>query len=374
MDSFLSAIRRNDIQTVKRLAEDKNFNPGAQNNLALKIALQMNRLEIAKFLLSNKKINPSAEKNFALRYSVQEGRTEIVEILLADPRIDPSSKNSEAVEIAAFSGKLEILRILLQDPRVKLNNHALGYAAEHGHIDVVRVLLDDPRVVPEYDNNYALRGASESGNGDIVRLLLSDPRVVPNANILINAVQQEDIETVRLLLSQYNIDPSHRDNEAIISSNYEIAELLLQHPKVNPGAQRDKALTFAVENDDLELVKLFLSSPLIGRFSHADALQFARGAGYRDMIKLLEDDLKKYPTYEIRRCRINLDNQIRALEIKIQELEEEEENILSSYNIISIQSNYSNIFEEMLTAVSHDTGAMINKLKRELERLKSKQC
>ena len=56
-------------------------------------------------------------------------------------------------------------------------NEALVIAVDHEEIEVIKMLLRDPQVDPTYEKNTAFNLACRSGNMDIVKLFISDRRV-----------------------------------------------------------------------------------------------------------------------------------------------------------------------------------------------------
>lgn len=97
-------------------------------------------------------------------------------------------------------------------------------ACKNGELEIVRGLLSNPQVDPSAYNNHAIHSASLKGHIEVVRLLLNDPRVDPSAfkNLAIRWASGEGhLEVVRLLLSDPRVDPSALDNRAIQrASNY----------------------------------------------------------------------------------------------------------------------------------------------------------
>ena len=49
---------------------------------------------------------------------------------------------------------------------------------EEGHIEVVQLLLQDSRVDPSAKNNRAILAASQNGHTKVVQLLIADERVI----------------------------------------------------------------------------------------------------------------------------------------------------------------------------------------------------
>ena len=84
-----------------------------------------------------------------------------------------------------------------------MNNEFIN-AVETGNIDKVRLLLENPEIDPATNNNEAIRVASGRGHTEVVRMLLADPRTNPasNNNYPIRlASKNGHTEIVKLLLA-----------------------------------------------------------------------------------------------------------------------------------------------------------------------------
>jgi hypothetical protein len=91
--------------------------------------------------------------------------------------------------------------------------------------------------------NLTMRHAVEDGDVEVVKLLLNDERVDPGANdnylikyACTKTEQDNTLEIVRLLLNDSRVDPSADENFAILFAIYkgsiEIVKLLLLQPKL----------------------------------------------------------------------------------------------------------------------------------------------
>ena len=95
-------------------------------------------------------------------------------------------------------------------------------AIENNDIKNVKLLLNHPKVNPSDKDNWAIRYASIEGHYDIIKLLLNNNRVNPAA---INnwAIRYASIEghydIVKLLLNDHRVNPADLNNLAIIYSS-----------------------------------------------------------------------------------------------------------------------------------------------------------
>ena len=171
---LLDAIKRDDLEVVRKLLEDPRVDPTVNDNWAIQVASDNGHLEVVRLLLADPRVDPSADDNWAIRQASENDHLEVVRLLLADPRVDPSVDDNWVIRQASENGQTEIVRLLLADPRVDpsdKDNWAIRRASENGQTEVVRLLLADPRVDPSDKDNYALRQANLGGHFEVVRLL-----------------------------------------------------------------------------------------------------------------------------------------------------------------------------------------------------------
>ena len=206
-------IEHNDIQTLNYVL-DRNMDPSANDNEAIRFASREGHLEIVERLLKDPRVDPGSSYNWAIREASREGHLEVVERLLKDPRVDPGSSYNWAIREAISNDHPAVVERLLQDRRVNPsvdNNYAIRWASMNGHLSVVDKLLQDQRVDPRVENNYAIRAASYYGHLDVVDRLLKDPRVDPSAlgNEAIRwASANGHLAVVKRLLQDPRVDPS----------------------------------------------------------------------------------------------------------------------------------------------------------------------
>jgi hypothetical protein len=119
-------------------------------------------------------------------------------------------------------------------------------ACEYGSLDAVKLLVNDYAIDISARENEALNEASSSGHDDIVKYIISHPEFNPerSSRALISA--SDNLDVVQLLLSDPRFDPSLRNNQAIIDlscrGNGETVKLLLADPRVDPSDQDNRAI------------------------------------------------------------------------------------------------------------------------------------
>ena len=93
-------------------------------------------------------------------------------------------------------------------------------AVKDNDIKNVKLLLNDSMVDPSAADNYAIRWASYKGQLDVVKLLLNDPRVDPsdsNNQAIRVASDQGHIDVVKLLWKNKKIKDSFKMDDSALS-------------------------------------------------------------------------------------------------------------------------------------------------------------
>ena len=205
-------------------------------------------------------------KTTALFASVEKENVKIVKFLLSFPNIDvnafPMNKHS-ALHLAVEKGNIEIVKLLLTKEDIDVNKYCI-YELDRNGVYLERKEKKTPLYL-----------AVEKENIEIVKLLISHPNIDINANCIyeheiydneinineINnkimtmlhfAVDKKNIELIKLLLSNPNIDI---DNKYISTKKlYDYStknEKIIEETKIT-------ALQFTIEHKNKEIIKLFL--------------------------------------------------------------------------------------------------------------------
>ena len=112
-----------------------------------------------------------------------------------------------------------------------------------------------------------------------------------------DAMRNNNIKKVELLLKNKDVDPSINDNQAIIYASsvgyiiLDIIKLLLNDPRVDPSENNNQAIKAASENGYTNVVKLLLQHPRVDPSSNNNyAINHAAYQGHFDVVKLLLKD------------------------------------------------------------------------------------
>jgi hypothetical protein len=133
-----------------------------------------------------------------------------------------------------------------------------------------------------------------SDNTEEVRRLLADPQVVPSEFAFQEACHRGYTRVVSLLLKDGRVNPGADNNKALMYAvqfkRTEVVRLLLSDPRVDPAADGNKALKYAIQfSRHPETVQLLLSDP---RVNPVDHYHLALVFGNREILNLLDNDLR----------------------------------------------------------------------------------
>lgn len=327
MDASLKAIRTNNISAVKRFLDEPQTIPTL--HMVIQTAIRRGNIEIVKMILNSNHLDPSFDDNFLIKEASKGGYAEIVGILLSDSRVDPTVENNLPIRVAVENSRLETVKLLLNDERVNAGA----------------------------DNNFSINIAIRYNFTKITLLLLSNP----------------------------NVDPSTVNNvyESIKNCNIDILSALIADSRVNPGIQEDKALEKACKKGYCNMVKILLSSPLVGEYRDKclkKTQEITRNifinyenSYYQSIINYLYIDLLLYPTYEIRRHNLPIDTEIEILQNKYFETENEHNMIEEKFIAISTSDIHNSIPELLLSIVLQNSQKSLNDLMTKIKNLEKQK-
>jgi len=109
------------------------------------------------------------------------------------------------------------------------------------------------------------------------------------------AIYNNDIEKVKILLQDKRIDPSVKNYAIRLTASrgqVEIVKLLLEDPRVDPTVENDQAIRYAAANGHTEVVKVFLQDKRVDPSTdNNEAIRWAANNGHTEVVKvLLQDD------------------------------------------------------------------------------------
>lgn len=118
-------------------------------------------------------VDPSVGENSAIRFASLQGLTSAVEKLLQDSRVDPSALNNQAILNATINDNYEIVGLLMQDSRVNAQE-AFNIACKQNKYKIAKLLYNSGKIVATEEN---LIDAIRNNYVDIVKLLMNDKRI-----------------------------------------------------------------------------------------------------------------------------------------------------------------------------------------------------
>lgn len=291
---------------------DADINIKSSYNMSLiMVACVKNNIELLKILLNEPKCNvQEVDKEIGLLHIASQYDNEcIIKLLLDDGRCDPNLsikiKETQTPLISAIiNNQINICKLLLDDPRIdvnktegKNNNTPLHIACIHGDLEIIKLLLEHENIeiTPiNIKNETPLDIAINEGYYNIVKYLDPD-----NTSLdMYIACKIGDITTVRNFLDDHDFDPNEiicQDsylNVAYISGHNDIVKSLLDDDRIDLNiTDTNCIMDYAVERNDINLVKLLLEHPKYKPPKDNYPLYGACSSGYIAIIKLfLEDD------------------------------------------------------------------------------------
>ena len=162
-------------------------------------------------------------------------------------------------------------------------------------LNSVKLLISDYGVDPSYNKNAAIFSAASQGDLELVRLLMADDRVNPadaENSAIHEAVENGHLETVRLLMTDDRVDPSIRGNWLINSARRN------GHSTIVSLLLTDYRVKFldACNSGDIEVVKLLLADERVDPSSNKNkSIEKASQNGHADVVRLLLADNRVNP-------------------------------------------------------------------------------
>jgi hypothetical protein len=309
------------IRSLPLLVQDPSVDPQAESDQPIRNACKSGNIDVVRLLLLY-----APPTDDALSQAIVGGHTELIQLLLQDQRINPD----RALEEACTQGNLEIVRLCLQikqSPRIlycieelmqscrgpefievavemlngtdtKTHQWVLDAACRLKQSDMVRRLLGLLPFTESVQNivaNYAVEAELE----EIVEKMLQGPKV--SSNWLYFA---RSAKTLKRLLRDPRIDPSQAVlNQIADEGNWELADLLLQHPKLRSTENNVMVFQTAAKRGHVRIVHKLL--PLVSAKAKNEALFKSVFWGGEEVVRLLLQDSSVDPSLD--GCKVVLE-------------------------------------------------------------------
>jgi len=149
-------------------------------------------------------------------------------------------------------------------------------------------------------NDNEFREAVINGNLEIVNKFLNDPDFDINEGL--EEIEPSDINSEDMfdkLIQDPNIDDNlliHYLEMASVNGHLNYVDKLLLNTNVDPTSIHNMALTYAVENGDLDIVNRFLQDPRITPMNIAYAIGEASSHDHLEILNLLLQDPRADPS------------------------------------------------------------------------------
>ena len=163
------------------------FDPGANQNTALRLAAKNGQEAIVGYLVAHEpvRVNPADENNDAFIHACEGGHVGTAKQLLKSLHVEPPFCT---LFEASKEGRKEVVAFLLDHlPPYDADDHvvkasyesALMYACQGGHVDVVDVLFGVEGLHPAAQNDQCIELAASNGHSAVVQALINDGRANP---------------------------------------------------------------------------------------------------------------------------------------------------------------------------------------------------
>jgi hypothetical protein len=182
---------------------------------------------------------------------------------------------------------------ILEAHTITSPSETLILAAAHDYAEYIPSLLE--RGDPTYKDDLALHEAIRNDNVSVVKLLLKDGRVNPgdhnNAAIGI-AIENNCAEITRMLLADMRVDPlediTFYMDSAILSGHYEVCKVLFADERIDLCMEDNRPLYNAAQVGRVSIVELLVTN---NRFEHTvrywDCICVAKRFGHSDAVNVL---------------------------------------------------------------------------------------
>lgn len=305
VESFRIACRRGFLQIVERFLMEQKLISGVINDAFIEVC-EIGIFEIVQVLLKDTRCDPRIREYKGIHVAVEKGHLPIVKLLMLDGRVDATFKQNVLIGSACQMDKVDVLRFLLSFSHLNPNDGddvALYTCIQYDHPKCLKVMLQDKRVKARVEENEKLVDelfdiSCRDGKPGALKELLEVKAFKPKINSLQLGIVYDKLDCVKLLLEDASgrIDPGHNRNSCLKlvcgdSENFQMLELFLNHPRVNPADRHNAAIKGAAEIGNKQFVKRLLRDP---RVDPADkdcrAIRRANEKGKFGIVKLLLKD------------------------------------------------------------------------------------
>lgn len=346
---------------------------------ALTEAIQNHKKETVKFLL-----NENVDLNNSLFEAIESDDLEIFDMILEHNKkpffvnqID--EEKGTPLHFAVINNKLDFVKRLLAVPGINPNLYSFGYetplcaAVTNIYVDIVDAILDfygddiQSQIWQVNESLKCLVPCSLNKNGiailnRLVRIENVDLNIyTENVDLLIRAIELNEIELVKYLLSKEEVDVNSFSGRnfitpleyAIKSRNDEVAKLLIETPRCNINLNDSNLyspLNYAVNMNNSKIVKLLVNNEKFDPIESNINTAFIYTNNYEILL-----DLSKFKELDVNDSIFNstLMNAISQNDIKKIEL------IISHPSFNKVKSN---LFECLCVSISTENVEVFKKL------------
>ncbi|KAI9334953.1 hypothetical protein BDR26DRAFT_920701 [Obelidium mucronatum] len=227
----------------------------------IKLALVRKHSDLARFLINLDCFNPAARNGEILTCVAGENQVEFVEKILKDSRMDGAKSflGLYSMQYAVANGHLAVVRCMMEDPRIQTleqeSNKAFCRAISQNYPNwpIARYFVGLDGFDPSVRNYIAFLACS---SGDRVQNV-SIMRIQADTLMLYSCCWKMGGQTLVTLINERCL------SDVMYDGFIEVVRLLLTDGRIDPSANENAAVVFAVQNQSLELLRLLLANPRV---------------------------------------------------------------------------------------------------------------
>lgn len=223
--------------------DEDGFVPLTQACCALNSAVPLSNYErIVQLLLDDPRVDPNQHGHnlFSAALSFEDNWT-IIEILLRDIRLDPDLDDEAVQQAISISAAAKSLELLLADDRVQITQETIfGLFLDNPSPKILAVILESGRYSVTEELLQEILDLFDEGLAiSLLKVILLedvDSEVISNS--LVSAVKSNNIEAVRLLLTDPRFDITIQGDVALRAATSPEVTLLIKNAMRERRARR----------------------------------------------------------------------------------------------------------------------------------------
>ncbi|RXG55009.1 putative ankyrin repeat protein [Armadillidium vulgare] len=309
------AVQGNNLEVVKFLVEEKGVSFNSSNLrgvLPIHYASERSNLDIVKFLVEKGADFNSIDntRRTSVHYAAKQSNSSIVEFFV-ERGADFMARDDDLetpLHYAAEGGNLDVVRFLVEKG-ADINSTAKGgivplhYAAEGGNLNVVEFLLEEGADFCSMDNcdRTSVHYAAKQSNSSIIEFFVEegDDFMAQDSDLktpLHYAAKGGNLDVVKFLVEKgADVNSTDRDGRTPLHCAARIGSLSIVRFLIEKGAKAG-----AISKNRMTPLNYTIERTKEG----TTALDLAIKADNKDVIKILDQALRKIPSSSVKNVNI----------------------------------------------------------------------